>query len=109
MILKYRDEHPDWLFIRHEDLSQNPLAGFKNIFSYLELEFTDHNAKIINHHSLGKTNHEQFPSGNHFDAIQRDSVSNIYSWRNRLTAAEIDRIKSGVENISREFYSENEW
>src|SRR5947209_14570461 len=30
---RFRQEHPDWLFVRHEDLSQDPLHGFEAIRS----------------------------------------------------------------------------
>ena len=41
MIQKYRERHVDWLFIRHEDISMQPLMAFQDIFSYLALDFTD--------------------------------------------------------------------
>ena len=42
MILKYRAEHRDWIFIQHEDLSQDPLHYFRILFGRLNLEFSQH-------------------------------------------------------------------
>jgi hypothetical protein len=38
--IQLRDRHPDWVFIRHEDLVRNPEQGFRNICTRLGLEFT---------------------------------------------------------------------
>ena len=34
----YRRAHPDWIFVRHEDLSASPVAGFESMCSRLGLE-----------------------------------------------------------------------
>ncbi|MEM7518392.1 MAG: sulfotransferase, partial [Planctomycetota bacterium] len=39
--IQYRDEHPDWLFVRHEDLSREPVLEFARLFHGLDLSFTD--------------------------------------------------------------------
>ena len=51
MILKYKEKYDDWLFIRHEDLSKDPIYGFKQIFGKLGLKFSEYEAKVINEHS----------------------------------------------------------
>ena len=40
MIIKYQNKHKDWIFIRHEDISRDPLHHFKNIFDRTGLEFS---------------------------------------------------------------------
>jgi hypothetical protein len=109
MILKYRAENHDWLFVRHEDISCNPISGFKGIFSYLGLEFTDHIAEIIEWHSMSNNNRNKVRPDYRLNAFRRDSETNIFSWKDRLTAAEIDRIKIGTEEISKYFYSDSDW
>ena len=39
-IARLRDEHPDWDFVRHEDLSLDPVAGFETLFARLGLDFS---------------------------------------------------------------------
>ena len=41
--------------------------------------------------------------------LKRDSKSNITSWKNRLSAQEIDLIKEGTKEISDLFYTQADW
>jgi hypothetical protein len=108
MILKYRRTNPNWIYMRHEDLSLNPLQGYKSLYKKINLQFSEHESKIIERHSTLKHSINS-ESKYYFEDIQRDSISNIFEWKNRLTFSEVARIKSGVKEISKEFYSENEW
>ena len=36
----YRDRHPDWAFVRHEDASAEPVATFERLYAQLGLDFT---------------------------------------------------------------------
>ncbi len=105
VIRKYQENHKNWIFVRQEDLSQNPRAGFKEIFNRLGLEFTPRVERTIEKYSG--------PSGsNHFaihKSILRDSRSNVWNWKTRLTKTQVKRIRVRVQDISRAFYSEEEW
>lgn len=105
MILKYRAEHRDWIFIRHEDLSQDPLHCFCILFGRLNLEFSQQIATVIREHSYASTATE--PVSTH--SIRRDSRSNILNWKKILTENEIKRIRTQVEGISSEFYTDQDW
>ena len=107
MILRFRESHPNWLFIRHEDLSMSPLNGFKSLFSKIGLEFSEQVAEVVKDHS--SLDSPAASNSNYFKDVQRNSISNIRNWRNRLTSSEIERIKSRVHEVSKEYYSENEW
>ena len=37
---KFEDRHPDWLFLRHEDLARHPVEGFAKIYRYYGLDYT---------------------------------------------------------------------
>ncbi len=108
MILKYKKNNPNWIFIRHEDLSRNPVDGFRSLFRKLNLNFLDSTIKSIEMSSSteGPTNGR---SRDKFRDLNRDSLANIYTWRYRLSSSEIERLKSTVQYISQEFYSEDEW
>ncbi len=98
VVLKYRAEHPDWVFVRHDDLSRDPMAGFRSLFERLGLEFTSESKATVMEHSRSGPG-----------ALQRDSHANVDSWRERLTAGEVSRLRSRVGEISAHFYSEEEW
>jgi Sulfotransferase family len=104
-ILQYRKRHPEWIFVRHEDLSRNPLQRFEEIFSRLGLSFTERiRARILQ--ATSDTN--QAEPHNHMQ-LNRASRAGIWNWRQRLSEKEIDRIRTAVEPVSREFYDDADW
>lgn len=110
MIFKYKKHHPDWIYVRHEDLSHEPLNVFRSIFDQLNLEFTARTAKTIKKHSFaGASNAKPDQGETKVHDLKRDSLANIHTWKQRLTSEEIERVKSRTWEISREFYSEDEW
>jgi len=43
----YRKTRPDWSFVRHEDLSLDPVGGFKRMFDHCHLTWNDHCAQTV--------------------------------------------------------------
>lgn len=101
-ILQYKKQHPDWLFIRHEDISISPVDSFKQLFEYAQLSFTqDVKDNIIETSGFsGETNYRSY---------HRDSKSEVKKWKTRLSTEEITKIKSLTSEISAHFYSEEDW
>lgn len=105
-VKQYQITYPEWIFIRHEDLSENPIEEFKRIYNRLDLDFTDKIEKKI----IRYTNNNHFVDPiSHPGTIKRDSRINKEFWRTRLNIQEIDYIKLNVESVSKHFYSEEEW
>jgi Sulfotransferase family len=106
MILKYQDAHKDWLFLRHEDMSADPLYYFEYIFKKFNLDFSDHVKQVIQEYTSGSN-----PTEAQKDHVftKRDSKANIKSWKKKFTDAEITQLRAGVEDISKRFYSDSEW
>lgn len=102
MILKYKKRHQNWKFVRHEELSAEPVSEFGKLFESLGLDYSFSVQKSIAEHS-NPTNH------NKHNQLKRDSKSNICSWQKRLTETEIIRIKEGTKDIAAEFYNEEDW
>jgi hypothetical protein len=107
VLLQYQYAHPDWTFLRHEDLSANPVPEFARLLPRLGLQLTPRVRRIVEQHS-SPDNPCEAPGGvaHH---LMRDSRSTAWSWRKRLRAAEIDRIRSGTEPLARMFYSDSSW
>ena len=40
-IIRFRDERPGWTFLRHEDLSREPIEGFRALYDRFDLTWTD--------------------------------------------------------------------
>ena len=107
MILKYQKQYKNWLFVRHEDISREPIQEFKNIFNYCNLEFSTHIEKVIEEYTSYKNSAKD--RENKITSLKRDSRSNIWKWKQRLTTSEIERIRAQVEDISTHFYSNEDW
>lgn len=106
-IARYRRDHPDWLFIRHEDISRDPPAAFRDLCRRLDLAYTPRMARHIAASSAA-TNRAEAPV-DAFQHLQRDSRANIWTWKTRLSAAEIDRIKAATADVWPHFYAESDW
>jgi hypothetical protein len=98
-ILRYRERHPDWIYLRHEDLSKDPVEGFHAVFDQVGLEFSAETERAIVTHSFART----------AAGLRRDSRANIDTWKQRLTGAEIERVRAAVAGVSGEFYADREW
>jgi hypothetical protein len=105
VIAQYREQHSNWLYVRHEDLSLDPLAWFQSIYSSFGLEFTQRVRKSILK-SSGSHNPAEFSTRREF---MRNSRLNIWNWKERLEPHEIDTIREGTCHIADLFYAEDEW
>lgn len=101
----YQQEHPEWLFVRHEDLSNNPVDIFQSIYKAFNLEFTSiAKSKILE--KSGAHNPTEQQSGNE---RVRNSKANITNWKKRLSKNEIERIREKTHDIASIFYNAHEW
>lgn len=98
-IHRYKQTYPNWLFVRHEDLSREPEATFKRIFSHFLLPFAPKT-----HAYIRKSTHAKTASN-----LKRDSQQNIKKWKKRLSAAEIARLREQTETVAAHFYSGTDW
>jgi hypothetical protein len=103
--LTFKAAHPDWVFIRHEDFSRAPLPEFARLYTRLGLQFTPQAEAHIEEHSR-RGNPVEI---SHPHAITADSEANLWNWKERLSAAEIVRIRRSVEDVSHSFYSDEDW
>jgi len=106
-VISYQEQHPDWIFVRHEDISFNPVDEFKNIFEKLSVEFTPKIENDIRNHSK-PSNPKEIP-GERATVLKRDSLETVYNWKKRLTPGEINRVKKGTEPVASHFYPESQW
>ena len=104
-IAGYRRRHPEWIFVRHEDLSLDPLRGFECLASRLQVELGRRAKDMILKASDSKN------PGDPADpyAIRRYSRATASIWKERLTPAKIRQIRDHVEDVSRMFYSDRDW
>jgi len=107
VIRHYQQNHPDWIFVRHEDLSRYPVEQFRELFDRLGLEFMDTTRRTVEAHSAEENPTEA--AGKEVHQLRRNSKSSIASWRHRLRPHEVARIRGETEDIARFFYSDADW
>ena len=105
MIIKYRDTHSNWIFVKYSELVSEPIEGYRTIFEQLKLPFSDHIRTQI------QSNSQQEPLSDITTpySISRTPQLVITQWKKNLTAEEIHRIRIRVEDISSNFFSDEEW
>ena len=104
-VKKFQERNTEWIFIRHEDLSLDPCDQFRLLYEKLNLEFTQR-AKDAIEESSGTHNPVEQVSGNE---LKRDSRKNVNNWKNRLSQAEVERIRLKTADLSNLFYTDSEW
>ena len=98
---------PDFKLVRHEDLSLDPIAGYKSLYESLGLAFDEKVRDMILNSSSSENPTELSKKKVH--SVKLDSRANMNNWKKRLTPEEITRIRKLTEDVSHMFYSDEEW
>jgi hypothetical protein len=102
-----RLQHPDFIVVRHEDLSRDPIPGYREMYKSLGLDFNPRVEKVILNSSSSENPKEL--SKNKVHGFKLDSRANIEIWKKRMTAEEIEHVREITQEISPFYYSEAEW
>jgi hypothetical protein len=105
-VYDYRKNHPDWIFVRHEDISLQPKESFEFLYRRLGLRWTEQTERTMWSYSSSRYPAES-PQGK--TRLKLDSPKSILNWKKRLTPQEIERIKMEVSSVAARYYSESEW
>jgi hypothetical protein len=101
----YRERHPDWVFLRHEDASLDPVGTFAQLYERLGLELTPAAQAEIERASAPENPSEL--STPH--AVELDSAASLGRWRGDLTAEEIETLRERTRDVWTRFYSDADW
>jgi len=104
VILQYKKRYPNWLFLRHEDVADNPIQKFEEIFHYLDLDMDGRIRGYIEDYTSDR-NSEKIETTSY---RPRNSRSTLQIWKKRLSATEIARVQASTAEIASQFY-ENTW
>jgi hypothetical protein len=102
-----RSLNPDFILVRHEDLSRDPAGGYRDLYAKLGLDFTQKVEKIILNSSSSGNPRELSRKKVH--AVKLDSRANMDNWKKRLTEDEVKRIREMTKDVSPLFYPDGEW
>jgi hypothetical protein len=104
-VATFRERHPDWIFLRHEEASLDPMGTFEHLFGVLGVELDDRIRKAIAESSAAGNPTEL----RHRHDVRLDSRASVDSWKRKLSAEEIERIRGGVADVAPAFYSDEDW
>ena len=108
IIIEYQKLYPNWLYIRHEDLSYDPIKEYELLFEKLKLPFSNEVKEVI-HSSSNFSNPSEVVNSKVVHQLQRNSRDNIKNWKKRLNNKDINKVRDLTENLSQSFYSEKDW
>ena len=97
-----RERHPEWSFVKYEELADAPLEGFRALYDACGLRWSDAaEAAILKTSDAG--NPTEVPRWRH-QSIKRSSAAAKDTWRDRLTDEEVERVTKGTAEIAARFY-----
>jgi hypothetical protein len=101
----YRTRHPDWPFLRLEDISRRPAEEFHALFDRLALP-RDAGVDALIAETSDASNPAEASTAH---SIRRDSAAHVWNWKKRLTGEEIERIRAGTAAVAGEMYGPEDW
>jgi hypothetical protein len=107
VIRGYRERHPEWSFVRHEDLAEEPLKGFGDLYERLDLVW-DRTAETVIRRSSTDRGRKEVPAYLH-RTVRRESRAARWTWLQRLTPEERIRIRAGTDALAGDFYNDGDW
>ena len=109
-IATYRDKHQDqWIFIRHEDITPNPVEQFRCLYERLSIPFDGRFADIIDAHSKDASHDEGVTKDESGSYITRDTTAIVRQWSRQLSERDIHYIKEQTDPLWRKYYTEADW
>jgi hypothetical protein len=106
-VTAYQERHPDWVVVRHEDLSTRPFETFPDLLARLNLPFTERTRRFIDLTTNGQNPVEAPLHKLHH--MRRNSRENVTAWQRRLSSREIRQIRGLTEDVSGLFYADSSW
>lgn len=107
VIAGYRDQHPDWTFLRNEDVSEAPVEHFRRLYAAFGLRWTDAIERQVEAGS-GEDAPAEVDVADR-NVTVRNSRAARWTWLHRLTPEEQERVREGTQAVAAQFYSERDW
>ena len=107
VVADMKDRQPDIIIVRHEDLSNDPVNQFEQLYVQVGLNFSPQ-SKLAIESSSSQENPQEISKRN-VHSVEIDSQANIKNWQKRLTNDEIDRVHQLTRDVATHYYSETDW
>jgi hypothetical protein len=100
-----RERRPAWRFERHEDLSRDPVARFRDLYAWLGSTWCDDVERAILESSAAGNPTVTTTASDR----RRDSRAAISAWKQQLSAEDRATIKERTAPVWTRFYDEDDW
>ena len=92
-----QERHPDWIYVRHEDVAASPVERYRELYADLGLEWTAPVERLVQETSSASNPGE----ARRADSIRRASASQVRAWTSQLSPEETERVRSGTDPLWR--------
>jgi hypothetical protein len=106
-VAELKDRFPEFNVVRHEDLSRNPQEEYAKLYEALGLPLTSEAQEAIAR-SSSSDNPKETRVDNPYET-RIDSRANLESWRGRLSAEEVSRVRRVTAETAAIYYAADEW
>jgi hypothetical protein len=103
----YQETVHDLQLVRHEDLSRDPLGGFRDLCANVSIEFTPELQRVVEESSSPSNPGELSERAVH--GTRLDSRASIDNWKQNLTPEEITRVMDLTGDIVTLYYTDQDW
>jgi hypothetical protein len=107
IVEQLQKEFPHFHVVRHEDLSAQPIDGYRALYTALGLSFTSHAEEVILSSSSSENPIELSKRAVH--SVRLDSQANLHNWKRRLSPEEIARVRQLTEEVAARYYPNLDW
>ncbi|HEY3764493.1 MAG TPA: sulfotransferase [Gaiellales bacterium] len=111
-IVQQIDRHPEFVVVRYEDLATDPVAGFRDLYERLDLDFDERAERAVTAGSMAGPGARRNPWGRvgmAKTAFQpMESSSNAWAWRDRLSTKEQSSVIERTRTVAERFYDPDE-
>ena len=104
-VATFQERHPDWVFVRHEDVAASPLERYRALYDRLGLRWTRAVEQVVRETSSASNPGE----ARRADAIRRPSAAQVRAWTSHLSAGESERVRRGTDPLWRRYYDDADW
>jgi hypothetical protein len=104
-VATFQERHPDWIYLRHEDVSVSPLERYRDLYRSLGLAWTPPVERLVRETSSASNPGD----ARRADAIRRASAAQVRAWTAHLSPEETERVRRGTEPLWRRFYDDGDW
>lgn len=106
-VAAFEQRFPEFLVVYHEDLSQDPVEGFRKLYESLGLSFSKQARSGILNASSAENPGELSRQKVH--DVHLNSQANLHNWKRRLDPEEIRTIRLLTEDLAARFYPQLAW